>query len=181
MPRILHRLPVLTRDDLTFMGQEQVRVRGYEIVVWVSLQPERSLDYDPRARRFPAILDTAHTHNFSIREEHLVRWAGLRREDLRSLGNLRHLGRRLPLHAADVWLHRNVPGQRDRLLDVPPYRLDLPRGIAVYPADSDFPRLPLLGLRALVTNNLLLSVDGDRSEVNLRSPDWRTWLLRFLS
>ncbi len=91
------------------------------------------------------------------------------------------MGQRLPPYAANVWLHRNVPRERDQLLDQPPHCLELPRGIAVYPAGSDFPRLPLLGLRALVSNRLLLSVAGDRTEVSLRSPDWRNWLMRFLS
>src|SRR4051794_14802672 len=121
MPRILNRLPVPTRDDLAFVGQERVRLRAYEIIVWVSLQPERTTTCNPRAPRFPAILDTAHTHNFAIREDHLVRWSGMRREDLRPIGNLRHLGKHVPLHASDVWLYRNVPRQRDQLLDEPPY------------------------------------------------------------
>jgi hypothetical protein len=73
MPRILDRLPIPTRDDVTFVGGEQVRIKAYEIIVWVSLQPERVVDWNPRTPRFPAILDTAHTHNFSIQEQHLIR------------------------------------------------------------------------------------------------------------
>jgi hypothetical protein len=181
MARILSRVPIPTRDDLTFMGQEQVRVRAYEILVWVSLQPKQVLEWQPTLRPFPAILDTAHTHNFSIQQDHLVRWAGLRPENLHALGNLRHTGRPIPLYAVNVWLHGNVPGQRDQLLDQPPHRLELRRGIAIHPPGSEFPRLPLLGLRALLTNRLHLSIAGDHSEVTLRSPDWRTWLLRFLA
>jgi hypothetical protein len=172
----------LTRDDLAFVGQDQVRVRGYEILVWVSLRPKQQLDWQPGGPRpFPALLDTAHTHNFSIQEDHVLRWAGLRPESLVSLGNIRQAGRAVPLFAANVWLYRNVPGQRDQLLDRPPHRLELLRGVAIYPPGSAFPRLPLLGLRALMTNRLHLTVAGDRAEVRLRSPDWWTWLLRLLS
>jgi hypothetical protein len=32
------------------------------------------------------------------------------------------------------------------------------------------PRLPLLGMRALVRNNLKLTIDGKRKEVTLDSP-----------
>lgn len=180
MARILDRLPISTHDDLAFVGQEQVRVRAYEIIVWVSLQAERILEPGRRVPRFSAILDTGHTHNLSIQEEHLRRWAGLDPETLRPLGAIRQQGRQVPLLAADVWLHRNVPGHRDRLLDWPPLRLELQRGIAVYPPGAGFPRLPLLGLRALVTNRLRLVVAGGLGQVDLRSADWRSWLSRWL-
>src|SRR5436190_23163524 len=133
MPKILDRLPILSRDDVAFVRDEMVRLKAYEIIVWVSLRVESALGWAAETPRFPAILDTAHTHNFSIQEQHLIRWAGLRPEMLRVLGAVRQAGRRLPLHAADVWMHRNQPGQRDQLRAVPPYRLELPRGIAVYP------------------------------------------------
>ena len=50
----------------------------------------------------------------------------------------------------------------------------LEEGIATYPADgSDYPRLPLLGLRAILKNRLKLTIDGKRKHVSLRSPLWR--------
>ena len=51
--------------------------------------------------------------------------------------------------------------------------LRLEEGIIVYPADgSDHPRLPLLGLRAIMDNNLKLIIDGQWKHVSLRSPFW---------
>ena len=45
----------------------------------------------------------------------------------------------------NVWLHRNVPGQRDQFLEQPPHCLEL-NGIAVFPKElGNYPRLPLLG------------------------------------
>jgi hypothetical protein len=38
----------------------------------------------------------------------------------------------------------------------------------------------LLGLRALVWNKLHFTMDPGRCVVNLRTPDWRTKLLRWL-
>jgi hypothetical protein len=125
-------------------------------------------------------LDTAHTHNFSIQEEHLVRWAGLQPERLRVLGTARQGGRRVFLRAANVWIHRNRTGKRDQLLDSPPYRLELPRGIAVYPAGSGYPRLPLLGSRAIVNSDLQLLLDGWHQQLSLHTPTWLSWLLRWL-
>jgi hypothetical protein len=62
-----------------------------------------------------------------------------------------------------------------------PLFLDLPAGIGVYPDDADYPRLPLLGLRAILSNNLFLNVDGKHASVTLRTPDWRTRLLSWLA
>ena len=49
----------------------------------------------------------------------------------------------------------------------------VPDGIAIYPSDdADYPRLPLLGLRAILKNNLKLIIDGQRKHASLRSPLW---------
>ncbi len=60
-----------------------------------------------------------------------------------------------------------MPGQRDEFAADPPFCLEL-NGIAMFPAVlGNLPRLPLLGLRALVMNRLHLSVDGDALNVTL--------------
>jgi hypothetical protein len=171
MPRILDRVPIAVRDGLISVPRGVAHIKAYEILIWVSLGPKKSGGkWEPGLPRFPAILDTAHTHNFSIQEQHLLQWVRLQPGMLDLLGNIRHAGRRLPLHAANVWIHRNEPGQRDRFLDRAPHLLELPRGIAVYPREAGFPRLPLLGLRALLTNRLHLTLDGERSCASLRTP-----------
>jgi hypothetical protein len=35
------------------------------------------------------------------------------------------------VHAANVWLHSNVPGKRDELADAPPFCLELYPGIGL--------------------------------------------------
>jgi hypothetical protein len=101
---------------------------------------------------------------------------------LRRIRFIRHHGRSVPVYAALLWIHRNRPGQRDVFSGQVPFRLRVQAGIAVYPDDSpDAPRLPLLGLRALEENRLHLRVDAERRLVSLRSPDWRTWLARWLT
>jgi hypothetical protein len=54
----------------------------------------------------------------------------------------------------------------------PPFRLRLKEGIGVYPDDDNPARLPILGLRALVRNDLTLTIDGRRREVTLKSGGW---------
>jgi len=43
----------------------------------------------------------------------------------------------------------------------------------IYPDDgSDYPRLPLLGLRAIIKNKLKLAIDGKRQHASLALPIW---------
>ncbi len=172
MARILDRLPVPTADTSVFVGQEAVTVHAYEILAWVSLAIRDVLD-PARLPRFPALIDTAHTHNFSIQEEHLRRWAGLRLDAMHlGRGNVRQQGRLLPLRAAHLWIHPNKPGHWDQLADRPPHRIDVPEGVVVYPAGVNFPRLPLVGLRAIVRNKLDLAVKGKTGLAYLSTQAW---------
>jgi hypothetical protein len=50
----------------------------------------------------------------------------------------------------------------------------------VYPDGEHYPRLPLLGMRAILSNRLHLTIDGARTSVTLRTPDWRTRLHSWL-
>ena len=180
--KILDRLPYSTQPPppVVVCGRS-VRVKPYQIVVWVSVAVA-DLEWDSRTPAFPAILDTGNTFTFSIFQSQLVQWAGIQPPLLRRLGTIREGGHPYPCHEADVWPHPNVPGRRDRRTDRQPLRLPLQKGIAVYPnAASPPPHLPLLGLRALTENNLHLTIDGQRRLVWLRTPDWRTRLLRWLS
>jgi hypothetical protein len=172
MARILYKLPVPSEDAVMFVRQEMARVRAFEAVAWVSLAP-RNVFEPAGLPRFPVVLDTGHTHNFSIQEEQLVRWAGLRTDDLSlGRGDVRHRGRRLTLRAATLWIHPNERGSWERVTGRLPYRLDFAEGILVYPLGEDFPRLPLLGLRAIIRNRLRLTVEGDKGLVSLRSGPW---------
>jgi len=75
----------------------------------------------------------------------------------------------VPLYQADIWLHPNVRGRRNRAAGIEPFRL-IPKTIAVYPPNKpNAPRLPLLGLRALRLAGLHLTIDGLRCSVTLRT------------
>jgi hypothetical protein len=146
---------------------ERVRVRADQILVWVSLSVRNVIG--PAAVPFPAVLDTGQNYSFSIQERHLVEWAGLRPEAMDIRGHVRDRARRLALRPANIWAHPNEAGSRDRLIDRTPIRLTASTGIAVYPS-GDFPRLPILGLRVIGENGLILKVDGVRREGTLRTP-----------
>jgi hypothetical protein len=181
MTAILRQLPFFEWEDEVHVGRQRVAIKPYQIIVWVSLTARGRPELPPHAPRFPAILDTAHSHNFSIQKNHLTQWARVEEVALTPRGRIRESGEYFPLVRADGWLHPNRPGRRDEFSGTPPFRLTLKQGIVLYPSSSDFPRLPLLGLRALVRNKLCFAMDSERCLVNLRTPDWRTKLLHWLS
>jgi len=169
MPRLVDRAPIPERSAEVTVRGERVRLRADQIVVWLTISSRMEQSPRPSAMAFPAILDTGHTHTLTIHERHLIEWAGLRPENLRIYGAVRHLGRRILLHAANIWVHSNHPQSRDRLTDRPPFPLGASRGIAVYAQANEYPRLPILGLRAIADNKLILLVNGSRRVATLRT------------
>ncbi len=142
----------------------KIAVRPYQLVVWVGLSLGGSL-----SRPFPAVLETGHTHNFSMREEHLRAWTDRSSEGMRRVGTIRVNERIVTLREADVALYRNVPGERDATQGAP-YLLRMPQGIAIYPLRDPYgTRLPVIGLRALAINRMKLVVDGANMTVSLES------------
>src|SRR5262245_4027920 len=158
MPTILHQLPIADKPTaLVVNPREVVTTHSFQVVVWVSVTPHDWTELPPGSPRLPAILDTGHSHNFSIQDRQLRLWPGLAPSALPLLQNVRINRVNVPPRAASLGLPPNRSGQRDRFTGAPPFRLQLPRGIAVYPSDTPGePRLPLMGLRALVLNNLHL-------------------------
>jgi hypothetical protein len=168
MPRLLDRSPFLKDASEVVVRGERVRVRSHQIIIWVTLSRKEVEEPNPSAVPFPAILDTGHNYSFSIHERHLTDWAGLRPDMLRASRPIRERGQRLFLRLANIWVHTNAPGHRDRLAERPPHLVSASQGIAVYPG-GDFPRLPILGLRAVAENELVLNVSGPRREATLRT------------
>ncbi|CAN5858486.1 hypothetical protein BH23PLA1_BH23PLA1_31440 [soil metagenome] len=146
--KILDRLPILDRPRLVTVQGEAVDVYRNQILVWVSINNiERPL---------PAVLDTGHGHNFSITEKQLAKWSGA---TLRRIGELEIARERVVQHDAELHIHRNVPGSMERRGET--YRLEVPQGISVIPEGHEAaPRLPLLGLRVLISNKLRLVSPG---------------------
>lgn len=171
--KILDRFPYFTGPTALTVGQDAVQVKPYQIAIWVSVSPRETVAWDPRLPRLPALLDLGHNHNFSIAAAQLSRWAGISPAFLPVLGAIRESKQRVPLQAAGVWIHPNRRGTREIHTGHTPFRLRLDEGIAVFADDTEAPRLPLLGLRAITDNRLHLAVNGDRCFVTLRTA--RRW------
>lgn len=153
--KILDRLPITERPALITVQGEAVAVYRNQILIWVSIGDV--------LRPFPAILDTGHSHNFSISESQLHRWSGVA---LKKIGELEIDRERVSQFAAEVSIHRNIKGTMARGI----FPLEMPQGISVFPeGGSAAPRLPLLGLRTIISNRLKLIIDGERRRVTLRT------------
>ncbi len=171
MTTILQGLPYFDARTVVVVRNREEPVKPQQIVVWVSLAEFEQREFLPGIPRFPAILDTGFPHNFGIREEQLIRWAGMQPGYLRKIGEVRVNNVAASLHRADVWLYRNQPGRRDELDDDPPFWLVLSQGIVVYAVGTpSAPRLPVLGLRGLKWARLHLSIDCEHRRVWLRTP-----------
>lgn len=163
---ILRQLPFRDVEYTVAVAGQSVRIRAYQVLVWVSLSAHDVLAKD--VRQFPAVLDTGHSHNFSILDNQLRTWVGMGEEVLPRLGSIVVNRQEVPLQAGNLWIHRNRPGTGELLPR--PFRLDIPQGIAVYSeAIPGAPRLPLLGLRGLVRSKLRLTLDGEKMVVSLRT------------
>jgi hypothetical protein len=168
---ILRGLPYFDARTVVVVRNREVPIKPQQIVVWVSLADIEQSELVSGTPRFPAILDTGCSHNFAIREEHLIQWAGLRPEYFRKIGDTRVNNVAVSLHHADVWLHGNEPGRRDEMRNDRPFCLELDQGIMVYPTGTpNAPRLPLLGLRGLKWARLQLAIDCEHRRVRLRTP-----------
>jgi hypothetical protein len=178
VPSILRQLPFFVDPTTVNVQGDTLPIKAHQIVTWVSVTRRGRMDLPPNPRRFPAIIDIGHTHNFSLSEHHLLEWAGLRLSALPRIGRIRHVGRTLPLVGLNLWLLPNLPGLRDVHANRSAFGIELDSGIAVYPRGTpNPPRLPLLGLRALRRAELLLFVDCQKCRVDLRTPRrfWFFW------
>jgi hypothetical protein len=176
MPAILRRLPFLDRLTTVTVQGRAYPVASLQIILWVSLGPKGVHDLAPSTPRFPAVLDPAFTDNLIIHRDQLRQFAGFIPQHLRPLNSfLRPPGRQIPLHAANLWIHPNQPGERDVFSGASPFRLELHRGIGIWGGEDGYPRLPLLGARALRQAELQLWIDYRKCRVSLRTPR-RFWL-----
>lgn len=168
--KILDRSPIADKHYHLDCQGPSLAIKPYQIVIQVSLSDDAT--WDSRIPIFPALLGTGNNHNLSIQEHHLRRWAGIDPRFLQFQGKVRVAQRSATLRLARIWIHRNQTGRRD-LRNDEPFMLPLDEGVICYADDgSNDPRLPLLGLRAIMDSNLKLIIDGRRKHASLRSPLW---------
>jgi hypothetical protein len=148
----------------------QIDLRPPKIIVGLSLTLLAERDsLPPGVVTLPAILDTGFNRTCEIDEWHLVRWAGLHKEHLETVAKDKvHDGRRYDLCKATLWLHRDPFRGPQAPRTRPPMLLSRSTQIRVMATTGKpNPRLPLLGLNALIENRLQAQIDGDNSRFRL--------------
>lgn len=152
---------------------DRIDIRPPKIIVGVSITVPEEEGYHRGVFTVPAIIDTGCNRAFMIDKRHLELWAGVRAEYLPSDGKTRfHEGRPYRMYTADVHIHKSsykLPLSSH--YPMMPYHLKSTKSITVMEPTTDEPdpRLPLLGLRALVANRLQLSVDTRSGSFTLTS------------
>src|SRR6516225_6700270 len=74
VPTILRDLPYSDqRTTVPVRGQDEA-VKPTQIIIWASITDLSQRVFDLSTPRFPVVLDTGLSHNFSIQEELLHRW-----------------------------------------------------------------------------------------------------------
>jgi hypothetical protein len=121
-----------------------VLVRPYQVVV-----PIRVMLGNQLSDEFPAIPDIGHTHNLAMSAEHFRDWVRLK---LNEIGSVTINKQKVSLFGA----HLQFEGKQ----------LLCPEGIAVYPqGHPNAPRLPIMGLRVIVRNNVRLLIENGEVEI----------------
>jgi len=178
MPPVLRALPYFDHRTTIAFGGRTVDVVPFQIALWVSVARPAESAPAPNARRFPAVLDTGFSGTFAITPAQLREWAGIEWSSLLIEPGPELLYQNVPVphRRANLWVYPNQYGWRDVFDPImPPYRLELNRGIAVFGNGECVgvtatrtltgPRVPLLGLRALSDNPVALQLDPPNRHV----------------
>jgi hypothetical protein len=170
MTAIIRGMPLADGSDLILDGRSYCP-RRRRPVVSVSIAEKGATGHDPRLAAIPAVIDTGFNGGFALRLEQLAKWAGYDARSLKTLGLKNSTRGLIEYVEANIWLYRNVPGSRATLRDHP-LLLDVYGGIQVFlpppPGSVDArPDEPIVGMRALITNQLELRVDGSRRQFSL--------------
>ena len=165
--KILNRLPFPVAERTIYLpNQSRHTALLFQTIVQVSLSVRGQIKGP-----IPAFLDPGHNHNFSISATHVREWLGVNPADLKASGRVAFGGSILVMREADVFLHRNLPGSDELIIDDPfPLRMIEDKGIIVH--ESPIADLPILGIRSFVRNGLRLVFDFDKKFVTLQKGRW---------
>jgi hypothetical protein len=148
-------------------GLVAIEVKQPKIIVGISLTPVSVTQFPTSALVFPAVVDPGCNSTLEIDERHLFSWNGTIKKRFDFLERRDRPGRRAyEFWMANIWLHFE-PYTGPRFIGPKkPFHLMGTDQIAVMDPSTvePDPRFPLLGLQALVENNLKLLIDGYSSQ-----------------
>jgi hypothetical protein len=174
LPFYEHNTPLLLPDGSPYRDEVGQPLFAFhdQIVFWASLTPVGQGALVAAAPRFPVVIDTGFNDTLLISEAQLRHWARLDPANLTLSAVFLQIsgGHLLLRYEVDLFVHPNLPGERDQFAATQAERLELPDGLAVWPMHvPGGRRLPLLGVRALAVAGLRLSINGARRLVSIDS------------
>ncbi len=160
----------LLRSNYLAVPSGLIDLRPPKIIVGLSITlVDEDAALPPGAIILPAILDTGFNRTLEIDEWHLLHWAGLRKDHLETIAKEKvREGRKYDLCEANLWLHRTPYQGPGTPRAVSPILLETSAQIRVMATTGKpNPRLPLLGLNALIVNKLQVRIDGESSRFRI--------------
>jgi hypothetical protein len=142
-------------------------VRPPKIIVGLSITHRTERKFPAGTWAFPAVLDTGFNRVLEMDVRHFNRWTGYREEYLDILRrNQTSDDGNFDLCGANIWLHRSPYNNPRDHRQKQPLHLQNSSILRVMheSGPKHKPRMPLLGLQALIQNNLNLRIDARRGE-----------------
>src|SRR6186713_1272316 len=79
-------------------------------------------------------------------------------------------GKKVPVREAGILLHRNIRGTNQ--IAHGSHELSTDGGVVVYAKSTTYPRLPILGLRALFSSNLRVLINTRKRHLTVDTGGW---------
>jgi len=140
---------------------EKIDAKPPKLFVGISLTPASVKSYHPSFWIFPAVLDTGLNKAFDIAEDQLISWTNTPKKKFGLIKRRDKVMKPYDIRAANIWLHRYPYAGPKFVGPDPPVHLSNSDEIRVMdrtPSGDPDPRLPLLGLEALIENGLTLNI-----------------------
>jgi hypothetical protein len=150
-------------------------LRAYhdQIFLWATFTADRRTRPTATAPLFPILLDTGLNEPFLMQQRQAETWmTPAVFTTFQTTGSHIQFGQeRILAWDIALWVFPNVVGTRTPDPSGNPVHLRIPSGVVLTPPGSAYTKeKPLLGLRAIRVNNLLLRFDGLRGSVSLDTP-----------
>jgi hypothetical protein len=142
---------------------ETIAVQPPKMIVGISITVSEEQSFPRGVWTVPAVIDTGFNGGLAINELTLGKWAGVKKEYL-TVAPRQKLddGREFDPCYGNVWLHKSAYKSPSSKHYESPLLLEKLGAIHVMVSKDDepcWPRLPVLGLRALLNQNLQLRMD----------------------
>jgi hypothetical protein len=149
-----------------------IRAFHDQIIVWASLAPAEFTFLPAAFPIFPMLIDSGFNDSFLMQSRQAWSWMtpAVCVQLPQNGCQLPVRNAILPNRRAAVWIYPNRPGSRDTNSTGVPLRIELEDGATLAPPGPYAREKPLLGMRAIRFNRLLIRIDGQLQRVWIDTP-----------